>query len=231
MMKTHYYFGWFNNIMPKQVGNSLNKDLADKKSLVMICTTPSDYKDNDSLSSWVKESWFESAGVVFDHYHSIDYRMKKEEAQKRLKNASAILLHGGYPVSLKNFLAEYEMFEAIKSSEAAVIMGASAGGMNLGVKFAYENEGDNNHSEGLRLYDGLGLDDFAFTPHVARCVEALKQNERIQELIPLSQNIAVYAGCEESTIRVKSGKIEVMGDVFLIVNGEVQKVQESDFAE
>jgi len=227
-MKAHYYFGWFNETMPKVVGDLLNEDLIDKKSLVMICTRPSDYKDNDSMSDWVKESWFDFAGVVFDEYYTVDYRMKKEEAQALLRNASAIFLHGGYPDSLKDFLAEYEMSEAIKESAAAVVMGASAGGMNLSAGFAYERKDDDDSGE-CELYDGLGFDDFAFTPHATKNVEELKQNERIQKLMLLSQKMDVYAGCEESTIRVKDGKIEVIGDVFLVTDGKVQKVCESDF--
>jgi len=230
-MKTHYYFGWFNDTMPKEVGVLLNEDLSSKKSLVMICTTPSEYEYNESFSKWVKESWFDFAGVIFDEYYSIDYRLKKEEAQALLRNASAILLHGGRPDYLKDFLAEYGMVEAIKESKATVVMGASAGAMNLSANFAYGKRIDDNHRESYELYDGLGFNNFAFVSHASKNAEELACGEEIQVLMPLSQKIAVYASCEESTIRVKDGRIGILGDVYLITNGEIQKMQESNFDE
>ena len=227
-METHYYFGWFNDTMPKKVGVLLNEDLSSKKSLVMICTAPSDYEGNDRLSKWVKESWFDFAGVVFDEYHWIDYRLNKEEAGALLRNASAILLHGGYPHYLKDFLAEYGMVEAIKESKASVVMGASAGAMNLSTNFAYGKRIDDHHREPTELYDGLGLDDFAFISHATKHAEELACEEEVQIL---SQKLVVYAGCEESTIRVRNGKVGILGDVYLITNDGIGKMPETDFSE
>jgi len=232
-MKTHYYFGWFNDTMPKELGVLLNEDLSSKKSLVMICTAPSDYENNDRLSKWVKESWLDFAGVVFEEYHLIDYRLKKEEAQTLLRNASAIFLHGGYPHCLNDFLAEYEMDEVIKESKATVVMGASAGGMNMCAKFVYGKYIDDNRREPGKLYNGLGLDHFALQSHASLGdIEAVARNEHAKSyLIPLSESIDVYVACEESTIRIKNGKFEVMGEVYLITNGEIQKMPETNFSE
>ena len=218
-MKTHYYFGWFNDTMPKEVGAMINQDLARKESLVMISTVPSEHEYNDSFSKSVKESWFDFAGVHFETYHCIDYRMTKDIAQELLKNASAILLDGGLPDSLRYFIEEYEMSKAIEESNATVIMGASAGGMNLSTKFAYKNE----------MYDGLGFDNFAFVPHAMRSVEDLKADDKMQALIQLSTELPVYAGCEESVMRAKNGNIEILGDVYLITDGEIEKLPESGF--
>jgi len=220
-MKRHYYFGWFNNTMPKNVGAMINQDLVSKESLVMISTVPSEHEYNDKFSKGVKESWFDFAGIHFEKYHCIDYRMTKGIAQELLRNASAILLHGGLPDSLKHFVEDYEMSKAIEESNATVVMGASAGGMNLSAKFAYKNE----------IYDGLCFDIFAFMPHAASSIEELKENDEIQALIPVSKEIPIYAGCEESVIRVKNGNIEILGDVYLVNNGEINKMPESGFKE
>ena len=230
MKKVHYYFGWFNGTTPEQVAESLHRDIPSKKSLVIINTVPSEYEDNDEMVCFTKNTWFEPAGLIFDKYHSIDYRINKEGAKELLRNASAILLHGGHPDSLKDFLAEYELAEAIRESSAAVVMGASAGGMNMSAKFVYGKRIDDDNSESCKIYDGLGFNNFALVSHALCDIETLAENENTRNnLLPLSQSIDVYVACEESTIRIKDGRFEVMGDVYLISKSKIQKVKESAF--
>ena len=38
--KTHYYFSWFSNGLPKKIADLLHNDIANKKSLVTINTKP-----------------------------------------------------------------------------------------------------------------------------------------------------------------------------------------------
>ncbi|MCL2375786.1 MAG: Type 1 glutamine amidotransferase-like domain-containing protein [Defluviitaleaceae bacterium] len=225
MKKTHYYFGWFNGTMPKEVGQMLNNDMPDKKSLAIIYTSPAEHKTNDEWLDFTKNKWFEAAGVVFENYHSIDYRVSKEEAHKLLTNASAILLHGGYCDRLHAFIKEYEISDVIKQSRATVIMGASAGGMNMCAKFAYGKYIDDNNREPAEIFNGLGLDNFALQSHAVCTLETLAQQAHTKNyLIPLSEEIDVYVACEESTMRVKDGQLEVMGDVYLISKSKIQKV-------
>jgi len=178
-----------------------------------------DAKYIDDMLSFAKDTWFEPAGVIFDKYHSIDHRVNKVEATQLPRNASAILLHGGYLNNLRNFLLEYEMVDAIKESRANVIMGASAGGMNMGANFV------DDHVEPFVLHEGLGLDNMAFIPHSKKSVEELMADEETQEYLKyMPSNLDVYAGCEESILRIESDNIAVVGDVFLISNGKIQKL-------
>ncbi|MCL2397390.1 MAG: Type 1 glutamine amidotransferase-like domain-containing protein [Defluviitaleaceae bacterium] len=225
MEKVRYYFGWFTKTIPQHLADILNNELVEKKSLVIISTAPSDAKYSDDALNLTRDIWFEPAGLVFEQYHSIDYRIRKEDAQSLLRNASAVLLHGGYADLLKGFLAEYEMVDAIMESTAAVVMGASAGGMNMGAKFAYGKWIDDSSREPAKIYDGIGFDNFAFRAHSERTVEGLKANDLVKaELIPMSHDLDVYAVCEESTLRVKDGKLDVFGDVFLISGGKIEKM-------
>jgi len=73
------------------------------------------------------------------------------------------------------------------------------------------------------VMDGLGLDNFAFEAHIDINNSALFE----KDLFPLSQTIDIYAGCYESVIRVKDGKKEFYGDVYLISNSNIQKMEES----
>jgi len=224
-MKIHYYFDWFNNIMPKQVADALLSDIPIRKSLVFICATPSDHKFNAEQLSIAKDAWLEPAGVIFDTYHLVDYRTTKEATHKLLKDASAIFLLGGKAAVQNAFLAEYELLDTIKENDAAVIMGVSAGAMNMSAKWIsskYISPDSARHTAGeTKIYNGLELDNFALEAHVDIDDIELIQNE----LLPLSQNIDVYAACYDSVIRVKDGKREFFGDVYLISDSKVSKMK------
>ncbi|MCL2234951.1 MAG: Type 1 glutamine amidotransferase-like domain-containing protein [Defluviitaleaceae bacterium] len=211
MKKIHYYFGWFTKTIPQKLADMLNIELVGKKSLVAISTAPDDAPGSDSIMAFVKDVWFEPAGVVFQEYHSIDYRVNKNEAADLIKNASAILLHGGKEIGLREFIEEYGLQEAIGQSSAPVIMGGSAGGMNMGAKFTY-NDYD-------KVYDGLALDNLMFTPHAVE-----KELENETKFITLSNDLDVYAGCEESALRIEGDDITVIGDVFKISKGKIIKI-------
>jgi len=151
-MKIHYYIDWFADTMPEKVAELLRNDISDRKSLVLISAYPSDYeKSGEVFNTIIKVKWLDPAGIIFDEYSLIDYRTTKEEAHKLLENASTIFLLGGDPDAQNAFLAECELATAIKESNAAVIMGVSAGTANMSAHWVYE---------GI-TYNGLGLDNFA----------------------------------------------------------------------
>lgn len=70
-MKTHYYLGWFNNFFPEKLEKVLQEDITDRKSLVIISSTPL----NDEADGAPERSWLDHAGISFDEYHLINYRI------------------------------------------------------------------------------------------------------------------------------------------------------------
>ncbi|WP_405153580.1 Type 1 glutamine amidotransferase-like domain-containing protein [Paenibacillus sp. FSL K6-0108] len=220
-MKTHYYFSWFNDFFPEKLVKLLHKDITDRKSLVMISADPSGYTGEqinfDDIAEW---TWLNQANIIFEEYHFIDYRMQKADAQRIIQNASVIFLCGGYPVLQSDFLAEYELLDVIKNSKA-VIMGASAGSLNMAAKWLSLNNTD--EVETSTIYEGIGFDPFAYESHSQRDYATFVQGY----LFPLSEEIDVYAAEQESAIRVKDGKIETMGPVYLISHSKIQKLVET----
>ncbi|OBZ14169.1 cyanophycinase [Bacillus sp. FJAT-27264] len=215
-MSTHYYFSWFNDFFPEKLVQRLHEDIQDRKSLVMISATPSDCTGEiiniEDISEW---TWLNQANIIFNEYHFIDYRMQKEDAKRFIQNASVIFLCGGDPVFQNNFLAEYELSDVIKNSNA-VIMGASAGALNMAAKWLSLNNTDEVDTS--TIYDGIGFDHFAYESHSKRDYATFVQGY----LFPLSEEIDVYAAEQESAIRVKDGKIEIMGPVYLISHSKIQ---------
>ena len=188
----------------------------------MISAQPSDYTGEQINIDDVSEcTWLNQANIIFDEYHFIDYRMQKEDAQRLIHNASVIFLCGGDPVLQNDFLAEYELRDVIKSSKA-LIMGASAGSLNMAAQWLNLENTDDDVETGT-IYEGIGFDPFAYESHSKRDYATFVQGY----LFPLSEEIDVYAAEQESAMRVKDGKIEIMGPVYLISHSKIQKLVET----
>jgi len=222
-MKIHYYSGWYDGALPEPLAVSLRNDIVDRSSIAIIWGA---WGINEYVDI-AKNDWFSPAGIIFEEYHAIDTRMNKKTAQDAVKNASVILLTGGNTVPQMEFIAEFGLDVAIKESSAAVIIGISAGSHNMAKK--YIGVDDNNYeSEKRAIYNGLGLDEFAFEPYFSlnnRIRHALDSSKLIQDyLLPLSQEVKIYAASDGAAIRVEKGTVTaVMGDVYLISNSEIYK--------
>ncbi|SDN14410.1 cyanophycinase [Psychrobacillus sp. OK028] len=217
-MKTHYYLGWFNNFFPENLSRAIQEDITDRKSLAMISSNPSVFEDDGAI----ERSWLDQAGIMFDEYHLLNYHIQKEEAQTIIQNASVIFLLGGNILNQNGFLMEYELSDSIKKSNA-VVMGASAGAINMSAKwlcsknFGYEVEMS-------AVYDGIGLDNFSVLSHFD-----LENNMALvqSELSPLSEEINIYASNKDCAVRVKGDKMDVFGNVYLISDSKIQKLDET----
>lgn len=217
-MKTHYYLGWFKNFFPEKLEKVLQEDITDRKSLVMVSSTPL----IDEADGAAERSWLDHAGISFDEYHLINHRVQKEDAHSLLANASVIFLLGGDTMEQNRFLMEYELAEPIKKSKA-IVMGASAGAINMSAKwlcsknFGYDVEISN-------FYDGLALNDFSVLSHFD-----LENNMAMvqKDLSLLSKEMKVYASNKDCALRTKGDKIDILGNVYLISNSGIQKLDET----
>ena len=77
---------------------------------------------------------------------------------------------------------------------------------------------------GVAVYNGMGLDGFAYVGHFIADNDGLIESE----LFPISQNMDIYAQCDEATMRVKGGNVEVFRDMHLIAGSKMSKLNESD---
>jgi len=215
-MKKHYYSGWFDGALPKQLVELLRKDIVDRSSIAIIWGT----WNIEEYVDIAKNNWLNPAGIVFEEYHAIDTRMNKAMAQELVRNASVILLMGGHVVPQRDFLLEYELVTPIKESRATVIFGTSAGSMNMAKKFVSVID-SNSEGEERVVFDGLSLDGFAYEPYFSLDKTKLIQNY----LLPLSQEIDVYTTSDDAVICVENGTVTaVVGDVHLISDSEIRKV-------
>ena len=184
----------------------------------MISTNPSNFEDNGAT----ERSWLNKASILFNDYHLINYRVHKEEARSKIQNASVIFLLGGDIIKQNVFLKEYELVDSILKSNA-VVMGASAGAINMSAKWLCSKNLGNN-VELSSVYEGVGLDPFSVLSHFdLENNMAMVQNE----LSPLSEEIAIYASNKDCAVRVKGNSIDVLGTVYLISQSKMRKLDET----
>ena len=217
-MKTHYYLGWFSNFFPKNLGRVLQEDITDRKSLVMISSNPFFYEEDGAT----ERSWLDQAGILFDEYHLINFRIQKEEAQALIQDASVIFMLGGNTLKQNGFLKEYELSDLIKKSRA-VVLGASAGAINMSAKWlCSKNLG--YKVENRSVYEGIGLDDFSVLSHFD-----LENNIALvqRELSHLSEEMNIYASNKDCAVRIKGDKTDIFGNVYLISHSNIQKLDET----
>lgn len=217
-MKTHYYLGWFNDFFPENLSRQLQKDITDRKSLVMISSDSL----RDDADGVVERSWLEGAGIDFDDYQLINYRVQKEDAQTLIQDASVIFLLGGDTLKQNAFLVDYELAEWIQGSDA-IVLGASAGAINMSAKWlCSKNFG--YPVEASSFYNGIGLDNFSILSHFD-----LENNMALvqRELSSLSEEMKVYASNKDCAVRTQGDQIDILGTVYLISHGEIQKLEET----
>jgi len=217
-MGVHYYLGWFNEYFPEKLIKILEKDIELRKSLVMISANPSIIDENGEN----ERSWLEQAGIIFDEYYVINYNIKKEEAQKIVRKASVVFLLGGNTNKQNELLKAYDLIELIRAKDG-VIMGASAGAINMSVNWICSKKFGGTVGKSF-ICSGIGLDDFSILSHYN-----LENNMEsvLEELSKLSEIINVYVSNKECAITVKEGKMDIMGDVYLISKQRIQKLKET----
>jgi len=213
-IKIHYYSGWFDEALPASYLESLRSDITDKESLVLVwgCWGES------WLIDFVKDSYLKPANIVFDEYHLVNDEVEKEKAHRLIKEASVLLILGGDTVPQANFFAEYELATPIKESNASIIMGFSAGAQNIAKKWVSAKEFD-KEVEATTIYDGLGINNFCYVPYFSIDMDRLINDD----LLPLSQEIDIYATSPEGFIRAKGDEITAFGDVYLISHSKIYK--------
>lgn len=131
-LQIRYYLDWFyEKGFSDKLVSALNEDIVERKSLVMIAAESyDDTEEQVSGDNIFEKTWFDQADIFFDEYHLIDSNLQKEAAQRLIQEASVIFLCGGYPQYQMRLLKEYALVDLIEKSKA-LVMGTSAGGMNM----------------------------------------------------------------------------------------------------
>ena len=192
---------------PDEITRVLRENLPRRESLVFISAWPEDAVRNDDDSDGM-HAMFAERGMAFSDHRVIDRRTSAEDAVKTVRAADCIFLMGGDVTQQMALIRDLGLVPELLSSRA-VILGVSAGSMNMGRTVA-------EIWESKTLQKGLGLTDITIKAHYtedAWFLPALKE---------LSMTQPVAAMEDESAIFIKAGAVWKIGNIHWIDKGEIR---------
>ena len=124
---------------------------------MFITACPVDYQQNDEDSAGMHRM-FEEYGIGFEHFCVVDARMEPADAQKWAWEADCFFLMGGGSCAEQMQLMRDKGICDIVRDGPAMVLGVSAGSMNMGRTTV-------DIWESLVPYEGLGFADITMIGH------------------------------------------------------------------
>lgn len=148
----------FNN----KFGELLAKDLKQRNSLVVIPGVENMDDIETHVSFFIEQ--LAEAEIVFEKHMILSKTISQVEQCAYIKNADLIYFMGGYPFAQRDFIEDNKLRDILQKY-SGVVLGISAGAMNMSKYIIMVTDGEN--SDKIRIEEGLGLVDFSVYPHCA----------------------------------------------------------------
>lgn len=188
------------------IAEVLKEALEVRDSLVFISCQPNNYTQNDEDSHGM-HGMFVERNMPFARYAVIDHRTKGEEAVNLIREASCIFLMGGNATEQFRLMCDLGVLDEVRRS-SAVILGVSAGAMNMGGPTV-------DIYETATPYEGLGFANITIKAHYPL------EDEWLQTLKQVSLELPVCLMTDESAIFVKEESITQIGKIYRLEKGEI----------
>lgn len=188
------------------IAEVLKEALKIRDSLVFISCQPDNYTQNDEDSHGM-HGMFVERNMPFAKYAVIDYRTKGAEAVNLIREASCIFLMGGNATEQFQLMRDLGVLDEVRRS-SAVILGVSAGAMNMGGPTV-------DIYETATPYEGLGFANITIKAHYPL------EDEWLQALKRVSMELPVCLMTDESAIFVKEESITQIGEIYRLEKGEI----------
>ncbi|MBR3823942.1 MAG: Type 1 glutamine amidotransferase-like domain-containing protein [Lachnospiraceae bacterium] len=198
------------------IAEVLKEALDIRDSLVFISCQPDNYTQNDEDSHGMHRM-FAERNMPFTKHYVIDHRTKGAEAVRLVREASCIFLMGGNATLQFQLMRDKGILEEIRRS-SAVILGVSAGAMNMGNPTV-------DIYETLTPYEGLGVANITIKAHYPL------EDEWLQALKQVSMKLPVCLMTDESAIFVKEESITKIGEIYRLEKGEIAPLTQEQLGE
>lgn len=189
-----------------EIAQVLRENLPRRESLVFISACPEGCARNDDDSDGM-HGMFAERGMAFADHRVIDRRTNAADAVKLVQASDCVFLMGGDVTLQMALIRDLGLVAALRASHA-VILGVSAGAMNMGRYVA-------DVWETKALCEGIGLTDIAAKGHYA------EDAWFIPVLKAMSMTRPIVAMKDESAIFIKSGAIWSIGNIRQIDKGRI----------
>lgn len=193
---------------------------------LFITAAPDDYGFSDYCASSMRHS-LEISGLSFSGYQQLD-RRTATKAAAMVADSTFIILGGGHVPTQNAFFREIGLKGLLKNFPG-VIMGISAGTMNLAANvYAQPEEPGESGSWYQRFIPGLGLTGINVCPHLQKVRHTILDGRRLYEdiTIPDSNGHCFYALPDGSYIMINGRSKKIFGLAYRIKNGTMAKICE-----
>lgn len=173
---------------------------------MFISTWPDNFAQNNEDSQGMY-NMFAEKNMAFAKHTVIDNRTDAEESVKLIREASCILLMGGNATLQFDLMCRKGILDEIRQS-SAIILGVSAGSMNMGkhVVDVYES---------LTPYEGLDFADLTIKAHYPL------EEEWLRAVKQFSMGLPVCLMTDESAIFIKGESVMKIGEIYRMVKGDI----------
>ena len=193
-----------------EITDVLRENLTERGKLVFISAWPEEHRRNDEDSRGMHEM-FAERDMGFAAHHVIDGRTVAAEAAELVRAADCIFLMGGDPVAQMELIRDLGLVSELRESRA-VILGVSAGAMNMGRRVA-------EIWDSKAFYEGIGLADITIKAHYTPgewFVPLLKELSGEHPIVAMEDESAIFInGDGQRSIgrmyRFDKGKIDRIG--------------------
>ena len=192
------FSGFPTHHFPDAVAQVLRAYLPRQESLVFISAWPEEYARNDDDSDGM-HGMFAERGMAFADHRVIDRRTSAADAVRLAREADCIFLMGGDITLQMALICDLGLVPELRASRA-VILGVSAGAMNMG-RYAADVW------ETKALCEGIGLTDSVMKGHYtedAWFIPTLKELSRIHPIVAMEDESAIFV---QGNTAWKLGKI------------------------
>ncbi|MCR5566615.1 MAG: peptidase E [Clostridiales bacterium] len=210
-----FFSGFPDRRFTDEIAGRLKKDLPVRRRIVFITACPEDYQQNDGDSAGM-HGMFVEYGIGFERFCVVDNRTDPADAQEWAREADCFfLMGGGVCAEQLQLIREKGIYDIVRDGPA-MVLGVSAGSMNMGKTTV-------DIWESLDPYEGLGFADITMIGHFS-----YDDTERLRLMKAVSMERPVCAMEDESAIFIRNGKVEIIGTIHRIEKGEIGPFTEED---
>ena len=210
-----FFSGFPERRFSDEIAEYLEKYLPVRRCMVFITACPVDYQQNDEDSAGM-HGMFVEYGIGFERFCVVDARMDPADAQEWAREADCFFLMGGGVCAEQMQLMRDKGIYDIVRDGPAMVLGVSAGSMNMGKTTV-------DIWESLEPYEGLGFADITMIGHFD-----YNDTERLRLESEVSMERPVCAMEDESAIFIRDGKADIIGTIHRVDRGEIGPFTEKD---
>ena len=200
-----------------RINEVINKELDRYNSMAIICASD-DYSKNDTLIDGTSDKiGIRNMFNSIKEFYLIDRRTSVDDM---IKKVDIIYLFGGNPLIQLDIIKRIDYKELFKDK---ILLGISAGSMNLG-KIGYYSKDDDYDK--TFFYEGLGFTDITIDPHFD-----INNRKQVNEISNSSYKHRIIGLPNDSCIVIKDSGTYYINNYFVVEDCRIEERKGDDLYE